>query len=89
MPLSRLTRSSAATIGQKAASTLTDRPGINCKSVMLPTHQNGTDSPKTSRKNGSGDLLRKALPLNRQGKSDDARAEKHVEPLGHVDRVVG
>ena len=34
-------------------------------------------------------LLRKALPHNRQGKSDDARAEKHVEPLGHVGRVAG
>ena len=63
MPLSRPTRSSAATIGQKAASTLTDRPGINCKSVMLPTHQNGTDNPKTSTNNVSGDLLDTGLLL--------------------------
>ncbi len=50
----RQTKSSAAAMGQKAISALTDRPGISCRSVTLPIHQKGTDSANTSTKNVSG-----------------------------------
>jgi hypothetical protein len=53
---SRDTRIAAATMGQEAISALTDRPGINCRSVTAPTTQNGTEGAKTSAKNFAGDL---------------------------------
>ena len=42
---------------QKAANTLTDRPGINCRSVTMPIQKKGTDSANTSAKNVSGNLF--------------------------------
>lgn len=54
--LSRWTINNAASVGQNAASTPTDNPGINCTSSEALSRQNGADRPSTKAKNASGDL---------------------------------